>query len=51
MGNIEEPPEDFDGDVDIQQFWDMVCLEMISRGLVTSEYEGNSPNSILFVRS
>lgn len=38
MSSIEEPPKDFDGKVNAEDFWERVSLEMISRGLVPSEY-------------
>ncbi|XP_052007900.1 uncharacterized protein LOC127661315 [Xyrauchen texanus] len=34
VSSIEEPPEDFDGKVNAEDFWERVSLEMISRGLV-----------------
>ncbi|XP_036419883.1 uncharacterized protein LOC118803499 isoform X1 [Colossoma macropomum] len=36
VSGIEEPPQDFDGKVNVEDFWEMVSLEMISRGLVPS---------------
>lgn len=41
VSDIEEPPEGFDGNINVEDFWEMVCMEMIARGLVPSEYEGN----------
>ena len=38
VSDIEEPPPDFDGRVDAEEFWEKVAMEVISRGLVTSEY-------------
>lgn len=38
VSSIEEPPEGFDGKIDVKQFWDKVSMEIISRGLVPSEY-------------
>lgn len=38
VSEIEEPPQDFDGKVDAAEFWEKVAKEMISRGLVPSEY-------------
>lgn len=40
--SIEEPPEDFDGHVNAENFWELVSLEIISRGLVPSEYDSYS---------
>jgi len=39
VSSIDEPPEDFDGKVNAEDFWERVSLEMISRGLVPSEYD------------
>ncbi|XP_049333211.1 uncharacterized protein LOC125801123 [Astyanax mexicanus] len=36
VSNIEVPPQDFDGKVNAEEFWEGVSLEMISRGLVPS---------------
>lgn len=36
VSSIEEPPEDFDGHVNAENFWKLVSLEIISRGLVPS---------------
>ncbi|XP_042600016.1 LOW QUALITY PROTEIN: uncharacterized protein LOC109070584 [Cyprinus carpio] len=36
VSSIEEPPEDFDGHVNAENFWELVSLEIISRGLVPS---------------
>ncbi|KAL2092911.1 hypothetical protein ACEWY4_012709 [Coilia grayii] len=37
VSSIEEPPEAFDGKIDINQFWDRVSMEMIARVLVRSD--------------
>ncbi|XP_049339463.1 uncharacterized protein LOC125804568 [Astyanax mexicanus] len=36
VSSIEEPPQNFDGKVNAKDFWEMVSLEMISRGFVQS---------------
>ncbi|KAM9752062.1 uncharacterized protein ACNS7B_008700 isoform 2-T3 [Menidia menidia] len=36
VSNIDKPPEGFDGNVNIEDFWDKVSMEMISRGFVPS---------------
>ncbi|XP_072565367.1 uncharacterized protein, partial [Paramormyrops kingsleyae] len=36
VSSIEEPSQTFDGKVSVENFWEMVSLEMISRGLVPS---------------
>lgn len=32
--HIEEPPENFKGEVDVEKFWEAVSKEMIARGFV-----------------
>ena len=34
VSDIESPPDNYDGHVDIEQFWDAVTREMLSRGLI-----------------
>ena len=34
MSEIQSPPDGYDGHVDINNFWDAVATEMISRGLI-----------------
>lgn len=34
VSEIQSPPDDYDGHVDINNFWDAVATEMISRGLI-----------------
>ncbi|KTF73141.1 hypothetical protein cypCar_00042492 [Cyprinus carpio] len=36
VSEIEEPPENFDGQVDVEAFWNSLRLEIIARGLVQS---------------
>lgn len=38
VSDIEEPPADFDGRVNAEEFWQKVQMEVISQGLVSSEY-------------
>lgn len=38
VSDIKDAPENFTGDVNIEEFWDSVQLEMISRGFVQSMY-------------
>lgn len=42
VSELEEPPADFDGKVDAEEFWEKVSLEVICRGLVPSEYINSS---------
>ncbi|KAA0709702.1 hypothetical protein E1301_Tti019874 [Triplophysa tibetana] len=35
--NIEEPPENFKGEIDVERFWGAVSKEMIARGFVESD--------------
>ncbi|KAM9752957.1 uncharacterized protein ACNS7B_009249 [Menidia menidia] len=39
VSDIEEPPADFDGRVNAEEFWQKVQMEVISRGLVSSNKE------------
>ncbi|KAI4795301.1 hypothetical protein KUCAC02_031504 [Chaenocephalus aceratus] len=39
VGDLERPPADFDGEVDMECFWDALSMERIGRGLVTSQQE------------
>ena len=34
-----QPPQKYDGKVNVEDFWESVSLEMVSRGLVPSKYE------------
>ncbi|XDV11852.1 hypothetical protein PO909_000657 [Leuciscus waleckii] len=34
VSELEDPPDGFDGEVDIDEFWDSLCLERIARGFV-----------------
>ena len=34
MSEIQSPPDGYDGHVDINNFWDAVATEIISRGLI-----------------
>lgn len=34
--HIEEPPESFRGEIDVERFWEAVSKEMIARGFVES---------------
>lgn len=36
VSELEDPPNDYDGEVDIEEFWDSLCLERIARGFVPS---------------
>nr|XP_033933765.1 uncharacterized protein LOC117441855 [Pseudochaenichthys georgianus] len=38
-GDLERPPADFDGEVDMECFWDALSMERIGRGFVTSQQE------------
>ncbi|CAM4597191.1 unnamed protein product [Leuciscus chuanchicus] len=37
VSELEDPPDGFDGEVDIDEFWDSLCLERIARGFVPSD--------------
>jgi len=37
VSELEDPPDGFDGEVDIDEFWDSLCLERIARGFVPSK--------------
>lgn len=36
VSEIDPPPPNYDGYVDIKKFWEAVTIEMISRGFYTS---------------
>ncbi|XP_028649584.2 HMG domain-containing protein 3 [Erpetoichthys calabaricus] len=36
VSDLKEPPGEFKGEVDIEQFWRSVCLEMVARGFFPS---------------
>jgi len=36
VSEIDPPPPNYDGCVDIEKFWEAVTVEMISRGFYTS---------------
>lgn len=38
VSDIKDAPENFTGEVNVEEFWDSVQLEMISRGFVQSMY-------------
>jgi len=38
VSEIEEPPTNFDGQVDVEAFWNSLRLEIIARGLVQSKF-------------
>ena len=38
MSDIENPPENFDGEVNLDEFWESVSLERIASGLVLRKY-------------
>jgi len=38
VSDIKPPPKDFDGHVDMDDFWDKLALQMIGRGFVKSNY-------------
>lgn len=37
VGDLAQPPEDFNGDVDSEQFWKALTEERIARGFVSSK--------------
>lgn len=37
VSSIEDPPPDYEGEVDIVQFWHKISLEIVSRGLIPSK--------------
>lgn len=39
VSSIKQPPPDYDGKVNVMEFWEFVSLEMVSRGLVPSKYK------------
>lgn len=34
---LDSPPDGYDGEVDIEAFWDSICVERIARGFVPSK--------------
>lgn len=36
VSELEDPPNVYDGEMDIEEFWDSLCLERIARGFVPS---------------
>lgn len=34
---LDGPPDGYDGEVDVEEFWDSICLERIARGFVPSK--------------
>lgn len=38
VSDLEDPPESYNGEVDIDMFWDALAMEMIGRGFVQSNY-------------
>lgn len=36
VSDLAQPPEDFNGEVDMEYFWEALSMERISRGFVTS---------------
>ncbi|XP_077092035.1 uncharacterized protein LOC143744406 [Siphateles boraxobius] len=37
VSDLAQPPEDFNGEVDMEHFWEALSMERISRGFVTSD--------------
>ena len=37
VSELEDPPDGFGGEVDIEEFWDSLCVERIPRGFVPSK--------------
>ncbi len=38
VSEIQSPPATYDGHVDIEEFWDAVAMDMISRGFYPSKF-------------
>uniref|UniRef100_A0A8C9Z7V2 HMG domain-containing protein n=1 Tax=Sander lucioperca TaxID=283035 RepID=A0A8C9Z7V2_SANLU len=46
FSDIEPVPEDFTGEVNVEDFWDSVSLEMIARGLTSSKCNRKNPFTV-----
>jgi len=38
VSDLEDPPESYNGEVDMDMFWDALAMEMIGGGFVKSNY-------------